>query len=553
MGQLTIYDSEGNEYGHVGRGRQNQRISNFFFSGVRVAIDLSGQPELIVFFRAKESNTGRSEQFYAVYQDNSPRNLLPNFKSDLERWAREQEMTLVTDMDDVQVYRELTEDGGDPPGDDIQHTVLSHILEKGEQARVGVNDHINALSLFQNYSQNGAASRIAIAEESGGSGLNDYDLVIETGRYRGLEPLGETQQRFQRAQGEVEDQIISETIEDIQSKVQDLQRKTSASDSKIRRQLKSRLRVLDSPATGSSRMASSNDSIFDNHTKVVAVAGVVLIVLAAAVAAATMLGPLSIFGFGDGGGDDGLAASTNSSGVEFSVNQIDHSLQVNGTTEEDVVTVAVYKNGDMIDVYRDEEREDGPIQAAVSNNTFNESIIPAETGELTVSVSPNGTQEFATNSTINYTGAPTPTLTARQTNTSTSGDQSGDEILVNVTADADTIVLTLSHNDSVLEQDSVQTGADGSVEVYFGPYNESGNITVSAAPYGQEEPSDSVTINYTGSHSINTTTSNATNSTATNSTNTTTPNSPTTSSEMTSNYKPRSVLLERGNQHEPLR
>lgn len=475
MGRLTVYDSEGNEYGQTRRGHSNERISDFFFAGVKVAIDVSGRPELIVFFRARESNTGRSEQFYAVYEENSTNKLFDNFTSDLERWVRQQEMTLVTDMDDVEVYRKLTDPASDLPGNETKHTILKHILQRGESARVGVTDVTGALAMFRHYLEERSADRIAIADESGGSTLDKYELVVETGRYRGIDPLGDTKQQFQRAKSEVEDQIIADRITDIQSTVQNLQQTTSASDAKIRRKLKSQLRILDSPSRNTRNKSGDlrgNDSFLDGRLKIAAAASLVLVAVVVAVVVATMFGPLSLgmIGLGDDGGSAGL--------LTISTEQQDHAVLVNGTTNASEVSVEIFRDGSSVSSLE---------TVTVNNESFEVTVTPSSTGNLTVTVIPDGEKARSVNESLNYRSVTwVSDLNATQRNES---------LIVDGASNASEVdVEVLNGGTSVGSEDSVAVDNE-TFEVELEP-SESGNLTVKVSPYGQTAGEANTTVRY---------------------------------------------------------
>lgn len=332
MQTITVYDSEGNEYGTQRTGRADQRIKDFFFAGLKLAVDLSGSPEVVCFFRARESDTGRSEQFYAVYETESKRNLFSNFKNDLERTIDQYGLTLVTDTDDTQFHHELDQEGASPPGDDMQRTVIAEGGGQGQSMRVGVGSTKDAFSLAKSYLSDRKINSIAIADQTTGSVFDNYDLSIEIGQYRGIETLGETESYLDEVRGSIEGQLVTDRIDKIKEEVQTLRSKTSLSGGEIQTRLKQDLSVLDPPAY---EMATNNSSSTGSgrwKTQLGAIAGVLILLVAVVGGAGLYFGYLP---FGDGGDDNG-------SGPSDSINyvMINGSDETNGDeVEVDVATV----------------------------------------------------------------------------------------------------------------------------------------------------------------------------------------------------------------------
>lgn len=191
MAELEIYDSQGERYDADGV-EVDRRIENFFFGGVRVYLDVGSTSELIVFFRARESRSGRAEQYYAVYRTEDLRKLFSRFKRDLRRRVEgEYGMTLQTTSDDVELFTKLDTGRKPVPGSSSDHRTISSLLDEGRRLRYGVPTTDDALGLFHKYIQ-GDAGTVAIGESTAIDELEDCDLTIEIGDYDGLEPLGET-------------------------------------------------------------------------------------------------------------------------------------------------------------------------------------------------------------------------------------------------------------------------------------------------------------------------------------------------------------------------
>ncbi|MFP8952809.1 hypothetical protein ACLI4Z_07540 [Natrialbaceae archaeon A-arb3/5] len=248
MTELTIYDSQGKSYEANGTERPKELIKNFFFGGVKLYAEFGSQTKLIVFFRAQESNTGRAEQYYAVYQTRASRNLFKQFKSDLrDRVEREYGMTIQTDAADVDLFTSLDQQHGRVPGTDFDHDLIPTLLNSGQRLRFGVSTTGNALGLFEKYSQR-PAQRIAIAENTGIEELDQCDLGIEIGDYSGLEPVGDTERKIQEGRRQMEGKFVQQKMSAIKQDINELRSHTTKSDRQLRNRLKREVSILESPS-----------------------------------------------------------------------------------------------------------------------------------------------------------------------------------------------------------------------------------------------------------------------------------------------------------------
>jgi len=261
MSTVTIYDSEGKQYGtDQTPAERNERIQEFFFAGVRLSLNLSRGAEFIAFFRARESKTGRAEQYYAKYQTQTfDQDALIQFKTAVESRAAELGLTLDTAGQDVEVFRELDTTFGRPPGDDLDRKLIEQLLQQRRRIKVGVSSYPKALALLGSL-QLGHARQIAIADDGQKDVLSDYDLVIEHGPYQGIEPIGKTESHFEESQSQHEDEYINEKLQQITADVADIQEKTSVSQDELQRRLQRNLPVLSTAHTSSSTSSRSSTS-----------------------------------------------------------------------------------------------------------------------------------------------------------------------------------------------------------------------------------------------------------------------------------------------------
>ena len=195
MSTLNIYTSQGEQVGD-NAGPDSARIEDFFFDGVRLYLDTSGDPELTMFFRARESEAGRAEQYYAVYETETSTSLFERFERDLRQEVEEiQEMILETSSEDAQLVSLLTEDIA-VPGTEEQHGAISSILAERKPLRLRVPTENAALGLVRQYVAS-PAERFAIGDDTETESMNDCDFVIEPGGDGGIEPLGDSVTLFE--------------------------------------------------------------------------------------------------------------------------------------------------------------------------------------------------------------------------------------------------------------------------------------------------------------------------------------------------------------------
>ena len=222
MSELVIYDSQGKQFGAGGGVREDDRIKDFFFDGVRFALDMHLANEAVVFFRARENQTARSEQYYAVY-DFENRSELQRLGDEIRRFVEEDnDMLLDTSKEDTEVFQYLVGDRSEErqdiscPGRREDLEDLNELLEGSRNLQLGVGSYRDACGTFNEFATKKRVNRFAIADNAGCSHLSDFDVVVEVGSYTGLEALGETadnlealrerrRERLQAGSGETSD------------------------------------------------------------------------------------------------------------------------------------------------------------------------------------------------------------------------------------------------------------------------------------------------------------------------------------------------------------
>jgi len=191
MAELQIYDSQGSPI-RGEAGRDSERVKDFFFDGVRFAVD-KNRNEMFCFFRARDNDTARSEQYYAKYNYQS-RSEMNNIVSAVEnRIEGEYGMTLDTDNDDTQFFELLSSSSsGRTPADMSTVEDVEQLLSGYHQAKLGVGSYSEAFGLFSKLFSNSGVNKIAVSDNATGSSVSSYDLVIEKGSHMGVEALGDT-------------------------------------------------------------------------------------------------------------------------------------------------------------------------------------------------------------------------------------------------------------------------------------------------------------------------------------------------------------------------
>lgn len=422
MPQLTVYNSEGIAY-EGGSTTQDERIQRFFFERVRFALETGRQTSIYCFFRARESASGRSEQFYAEYETDSRSRLFHSFRRALERRVEQDlDMTLVTGMDDVRVYDTLTDSTGEAPGDQFDHEAIDALLRNGHRLSFGVGSHESALAVLKSFVQSGNAASGAIVDDAANVSRESFDLVVEPGPYRGLQPLGDTAEKLETGRAQIEEEYIQKAIANMEKDLRTLQQRTSISSAELGQRLRRQLPMLSTPTA--SRATDDEQSDTYNWKRVGAGAGILFLVLALSgisLYVASLFGlPIpfaSVLPWIDGGGEavgdpptPTIEAPQNNTTVESS------PITIRGNASVDTVLVTL----------------EGPDQtihkknATVTDSSFSIEVPVNSSGNYTVYVEPANHTSAAATATFTVqlppeTNATTaePTATPTQTNATT--------------------------------------------------------------------------------------------------------------------------------------
>jgi hypothetical protein len=209
MAELTIYDSQGHQIDDNGFASGDDRIKDFFFDGVRFAIDML-RKEAVCFFRARSDESSRSEQYYAEY-NYANREELPDLPGRVEEVVEDEKgMILDNSQEDTRIFDLLTStEAPELPFIDMDFRMdIEEISSHGQPIRLGVSSYDDAYSvIFDWLSDEG--KRFAIAENATSSNLNGYDIVVDPTSSKEIEALGPTEEALETLRNRRRQQSLS--------------------------------------------------------------------------------------------------------------------------------------------------------------------------------------------------------------------------------------------------------------------------------------------------------------------------------------------------------
>ncbi|WP_253738277.1 carboxypeptidase-like regulatory domain-containing protein [Halohasta salina] len=236
MSILTVYDSEGNEYSPIAEtAGRSERIKDLNLASVRFAIEPQ-ERRVIGYFRAKATQTARSEQYYAEFTARNGNDSIGEFTDALRTRLDEWGYILDESADEMAVFQRLEDPGrASTPGAKNDLTILQDLATNRQLTNVGVGGPDAAVGLLSELAD---SHSVAITSAEATS-LSTFDVAVTVGRYSGIEPLGETERRWEQAKQSLRDQLISEEIDSIKQSVQTLKRDHGLSADEIKRKVPS--------------------------------------------------------------------------------------------------------------------------------------------------------------------------------------------------------------------------------------------------------------------------------------------------------------------------
>lgn len=198
MTEITIFDSRGYRLGEPD-GSRDDEIKQMNKYGVVCSVAKSQPPKLTVYFRARESSSGRLEQYYARYVPD--RRIDIGFADEIKEYAEANHGLSVADSTGGENFlgtllarpnleREV--------GMIRDRNRAQELLKQGQRLRFGSGSYEDAFSLVLNLVGSRPGLKAAITEDQStlGGGMSGYDLVVEKGHYSGMTPLGDTKEKM---------------------------------------------------------------------------------------------------------------------------------------------------------------------------------------------------------------------------------------------------------------------------------------------------------------------------------------------------------------------
>lgn len=345
MATLKIYTSTGYEYHPEQsnkRGSRDSQIKDLFNKNIRLGVRTQRRNvEIFFWFRARESQKARRDQFYAHYTTRDSSNVLTSLINDLEQRVRSEWGYLIDDRHDL--YQAIRNNRYADPASSTDKKMLEYLAERRHSPTVGVSDETAALGLLMSVQQQEAFDSAAIAEGTP-EPADDWDILIspDSKRQSGITPLGSTADQWEQAKDAVRQQAIESELQSIRESVQRLSTEHGLSNSQIRNRVQQTVPQL--ADSTSDRRISLPETDADTDSILHQVVPVVLVVLLIGGIGATYalgIGPFA-----------GIDLFTDSDEYDFEVVQADDEVELLvefDSTENDSVsgniTIVHHGNG----------------------------------------------------------------------------------------------------------------------------------------------------------------------------------------------------------------
>lgn len=252
MQPLTIYDTSGQKYTPTGTTGTNKRIKRMALAGMRIAIKPS-EREITGYFRAKETPNSRAEQFYGEYADQNAAGLT-GFVNAVHAQLNEWNHTLDESDSSMAVFREISNQRRTrKPGSDKDRRILQELAGNREMTAVGVSDVNKAIGLLQEFADHHS---VAIADSTDADVLSQFDIVITIGKHRGINPVGQTTDRWEEVGQALKREFVNKEVNSITESVQTLKQDFGLSGDEIQRKVSG----LEATDSGSQNSKLGSDS-----------------------------------------------------------------------------------------------------------------------------------------------------------------------------------------------------------------------------------------------------------------------------------------------------
>lgn len=188
MSNITIYDSEGNEYSPDGESTEtNPEIKQLLLSSIQLGI-YPNENRIVGYFNARKTENARNDQFYAEYNYSENGDPLLEFSEALESETQKLFASVDTDSERNGVYRYLNRSqAGNFPGDRIEKTALRNAGTRDRIVTIGVSRPVDAIGILRSLSDQFS---IAISDTRTTNPPEEFDVAVNVqNTYQGIVPI----------------------------------------------------------------------------------------------------------------------------------------------------------------------------------------------------------------------------------------------------------------------------------------------------------------------------------------------------------------------------
>jgi hypothetical protein len=221
MSNITIYDSEGNEYSSDGESTEtNPKIKQLLLSSIQLGV-YPDSNRIVGYFNASKTENSRTDQFYADYTHTGSGDRLLEFSQALNNVTQRLFANVDTDSERNVLFRYLNQSQvGNFPGDRIDKTALRNTAAKDSTATIGVSRPEHAIGIIKTLSDQFS---VAISDNRTTNPPEEFDVAIHVqNTYQGIVPVGDFKNIWDQERQSARDDIKQEYIAEINQKAKKL-------------------------------------------------------------------------------------------------------------------------------------------------------------------------------------------------------------------------------------------------------------------------------------------------------------------------------------------
>jgi hypothetical protein len=221
MSNITIYDSEGNEYSPAGESTEtNPEIKQLLLSSIQLGV-YPDNNRIVGYFNASKTENSRTDQFYADYTHTGNGDPLLEFSQALKNETQKLFASVDTDSERNVLFRYLNRSqAGNFPGDRIDKTALRNAAAKDGIATICVSRPEHAIGIIKTLSDQFS---IAISDNRTTNPPAEFDVAIHVqNTYQGIVPIDDFKNIWDRERQSARDDIKREYITEINQKAKKL-------------------------------------------------------------------------------------------------------------------------------------------------------------------------------------------------------------------------------------------------------------------------------------------------------------------------------------------